>query len=139
MRERLGLFRLSGCDYAVPLDRLLRVVEKGRVDFLPLMPPKMAGMLIVDDEIVPVLDSEALPGVSADAGSQIDYQVLVATECGPMALPADTTVGIVAESRGRWENIDQKVRGFLPDIFCYNKSRFLVLNVDDFVMDLIRS
>ncbi len=139
MNERLGLFRMAACSYAVPLGRLLRVIDNGRVEPLPLTPDRMSGMLIVDNRVVPLLDSAGLPGVEAGKELGAGFQVLLATEYGTIALPADTTVGIVAETRGKWIAGDQDVTGFLPEYFYYRKNRFLVLNVDDFIMDLVRS
>lgn len=139
MRERLGLFRLKDSGFAVPLERLLRVVEPGPGMPLPLSPLNMAGMLVLGDEIIPLLDSAWLPEVEAGQGLDARFKVLITTEYGPVALPADATVGIVAAGRG--ENVpgDQELEYFRPECFCYRGSRYQVLNVDKFIMSLTRS
>lgn len=139
MRGRLGLFRLAGCGYAVSLERLLRVVDGGRVAKLPLTPVRLAGMLVVGDEVIPLLDSDWLPGVVAGKSLSAGYQVLVSTEYGTVALPADTTIGIVAEGRGDRSPVDQEGADYFSDCFYYRDSSYQVLNIDVFIMDLIRS
>lgn len=139
MKGRLGLFRLAGANYAVPLERLLHVIDNIRVESLPLVPEGLAGMLVVDDEVVPVLDSCWLPGARTGCGAGADYQVLVTTELGPVALPADATVGIVAESRGERGRAEPENETFLRESFSYRGSRFLILDIDVLVMSLIRS
>jgi len=137
MNGKLGLFRLADAGYAVPIRYLLRVLEKTRPYFLPLIPQGLAGMLVVDGEIVPLVDSCWLPEVSAGKSLAAEFKVLVATEYGTVALPADLTVGVVAVERCGLVRIDE-VPGFLPEAVSYRQNNYLVLNVDAFTMGLIR-
>jgi len=139
MMDRYGLFRLESGGFAVPLERMLRVIEAGQVTWLPLMPEQMAGMLIVDKRPVPLLDTSWLHGTKVGAGLSAPYQVLIATEFGPVALPADTTVGIVATGRGIWASAECDREYFLSESFCYRGGIYPVLNVDKFIMSLTRS
>ncbi len=136
---RLGLFKISGQGYAVPLNRLLRVIEGGCAGVLPLIPDGMAGMLVVDKEVIPLLDSNWLPGVSSGRGLSAEFKVLVATEYGSVALPADATVGIVAESRGKLDELEQNIVEYVSQSFNYRENSYQILNVDAFIMSLIRS
>ncbi len=138
MSRKLGLFRLADCGYAVPLDRLLRVVDRGFCTTLPLIPDGMAGMLVLDDEIIPLLDSNWLPGVVVGKGLSAGFKVLIATEYGPVALPADTTVGIVAENRCERIVSGQETADFFPDSVNYRDNHYQVLNADIFMLSLIR-
>ncbi len=139
MRERLGLFRLAGCGYAVPLERMLRVVDHYRLEQLPLCPEPMAGMLILDSEIVPLLGTSWLLTTASGSIGDATFAVLIATEYGTLALPADATVGIVAVGRGGWAEGEDQVDYFQAKSFSYRGSQYPVLNVDQFVMSLIRS
>ena len=138
MSRKLGLFRLANYGYAVPLERLLRVVECGFCATLPLAPDGMAGMLVFDEEIIPLLDSNWLPGVDDGKGLNAGFKVLIATEYGPVALPADTPVGIVAESRCERVASEQEAAGFFPDSVHYRDNCYRVLNTDVFMLSLIR-
>jgi chemotaxis signal transduction protein len=138
MIRKLGLFRLADSGYAVPLSRLLRVVDCGYCAPLPLIPEGMAGMLVLDDEVVPLLDSDWLPGVAADMGLSADFKVLIATEYGPVALPADATVGIVAESRCELVTPEQETADFFSDSVSYHDNRYHLLSTDLFITSLIR-
>lgn len=136
MRGKLGLFHLQGRGYAVPLGHLLRVVDNGYVSPLPLLPVGIAGMLVLENEIIPLLDSDWLSGVSAGWGLQAEFKVLVATEYGLVALPADQTVGIVAESRClQIDSVPQA--GFMTTDLGYCEKRYQVLNLDLFIMNLV--
>lgn len=139
MNNRLGLFSLQGNGYAVSLARLLRVVEAGCVYPLPLVPPGVAGMLIQGRELVPLFDSGWLIAVAPAAPPVVRYQVVVASEYGSMALPADTTLGIVAESRGNRQPEVESRSGFLSESFCYQGVSYRVVNIDALAVSLIRS
>lgn len=139
MVGRMGLFKIAGQGYAVPLNRLLRVIEGGQVETLPLIPQTMSGILVLDTEIIPVLDSGWLPNVESGLGLKAKFKVLIATEYGAVALPADTTVGIVAESRGRLIDSNCEIIEYLKQSFCYRENNYQVMNVDAFMMSLIRS
>jgi chemotaxis signal transduction protein len=138
MSRKLGLFRLGSFGYAVPLDRILRVVDCGFCTILPLISDRMAGMLVLDDEVIPVLDSNWLSGVAAGHGLSADFKILITTEVGTVALPADMTVGIVAENRYEQVATDQEPTEFFPESICYRNNRYRVLNVDVFMHSLIR-
>ncbi len=138
MSRRLGLFRLENCGYAVPLDRILRVIDCGFCTTLPLVSDRMAGMLILDDEVIPVLDSNWLSGVTTGQGLSADFKILITTEVGTVALPADMTVGIVAENRYEHVASEQETTDFFLESICYRSNRYRVLNVDVFMLSLIR-
>ncbi len=138
MNRKFGLFRLASCGYAVPLDRLLRVADCGFCATLPLIPDGMAGMLVLDGEIIPLLDSNWLPGVEVGQGLSSGFKVLVMTEYGPLALPADLTVGIVAENRCERVSSAQEKPTFFSDSISYRDNCYQVLNADLFIMSLIR-
>lgn len=138
MSRKLGLFRIKNSGYAIPLDRLLRVVECGFCAILPLAPKGMAGILVLDDEVIPLLDSNWLPDVVAGQGLSAPFKVLLATEYGPVALPADTTIGIVPESRCERGVLEQGLADFFSDSVSYRGNRYQVLNVDVFMVSLIR-
>jgi hypothetical protein len=136
MDGKLGLFRLAGVGFAVPLRRLLCVLDRVKAEPLPLLPKGMAGMLVIEDEIIPLVHSGFLPGVDDGVALAAEFKVLVTTEYGTLALPADVTVGVVAQNRCEALAHDP-VADFWPEAVGYRQNRYLVLNVDIFIMDLI--
>ncbi len=137
MNRKLGLFRLGSCGYAVPLNCLLRVVDSGYSLFLPLVPDGMAGIFVLDDEIFPLLDSGWLPGVASGRGLDADFKVLISSDYGPVALPAEMTIGIVAENRCELiPSAGEPV--FFPESVSYRDKSYQVLNVDQLIMSLSR-
>ena len=129
---KCGLFRLEGCGFAVPLERLVRVVDRGLSEYLPLTPDQMAGMLVLDDEIIPLLESSLFPGVSPGKSLSAEFKVLIFTEYGTVALPADVTVGIVV--RGCCEMLRvEPVEGFMSEALSYRDHCYQVLDVDSFL------
>lgn len=139
MNNRLGLFSLQGHGYALSLARLLRVAEGCCVYPLPSVPRGVAGMLVEGGELVPLLGSSWLCAALSAAPTAARYQILVASEYGTMGLPADTTLGIVAESRGDWQPDAELRPGFLSDRFFYQGVSYRVVNIDALAVSLIRS
>ncbi|WP_020675604.1 chemotaxis protein CheW [Geopsychrobacter electrodiphilus] len=137
MIEKFGLFSLAERGYAVPLVRLLRVLDSPRSEFIPLIPQEMAGMVVVDDEIIPLVESALFPGVPAGKALAAEFKVLVATEYGTVALPAEGTIGVVAADRCVL-GAAERFAGFLPEAINYRRKEYLVLDVDAFTMSLIR-
>ena len=137
MNRKLGLFRLGDSGYAVSLNCLLRVVDSGYARFLPLAPDGMAGIFVLDDVIFPLLDSGWLPGVASGKGVGAGFKVLVSSDYGPVALPADITIGIIAENRCE---LILSVDGadFFPESVSYRDKSYQVLNVDQLLMSLSR-
>ena len=137
MNKRLGLFSFMGVGYALSLSRLLRVVEAGCVYPLPFVPLGVEGMLIQGTELVPMLGCAWLTG--SQEAAVAGFQVVVASEYGVMALPADKTQGIVAESRGNWQPEPKSRFGFLTHSFCYQEVSYRMVNIDALAVSLIRS
>jgi len=137
VNKRLGLFSFMGAGYALPLARLLRVVEASCVYPLPFVPLGVEGMLIQGAELMPLLGGAWLTRAKGAAVAR--FQVVVASEYGVMALPADKTQGIVAESRGNWQPETESRVGFLMNSFCYQEVSYRMVNIDALAVSLIRS
>lgn len=137
-RNKLGLFCLGNYGYAIPLKSLLRVVDGGLSVPLPLVPDAMAGMLVLDGQIIPLLDSNWLPGVEAGRGLSASFKVIITTEYGSVALPADATIGIAAEDRCERVTSGQECTSFFTESISYRDNLYQMLNTDPFIMNLIR-
>jgi chemotaxis signal transduction protein len=54
------LFRVAGCDYALPLDGVVEVRAGGQPSLIPFVPREVGGVLNVRGEPLPVLDAGTL-------------------------------------------------------------------------------
>ncbi len=138
MSGRIGLFRFENIGYAIPLERLLRVVDSGVCSALPLVPVGIAGMLIQDNEIIPLLKSSWLMDNLVGDELSSAYKVIIATEYGPIAFPADATVGIVAEDRCSRVDFEEESARFFSEGVSYRDNRYQVLDTELLMNSLIR-
>ena len=136
--SRIGLFRDHGVAFAIPLPRLLKVISGERCYLLPRLPRAVAGVVVWDKQLIPQLDVGRLLDCSAEVVGQAVYQVLVASECGILALSADQTCGIVAESAGVLESTTEKVIPGIAGEFHFRGTVFQVLDIDSLAIDLIQ-
>jgi len=127
--SRFGLFSLQRVDYAVPLARLRKVLHQPRVHLLPRLPRELPRVVVADGGVVPVVDLLC----KAETESQLsapEYLILVDSECGPLALPADTTCGIVAEQKGTRSVTGEEGSPWWCGSFHYQNKTFQILDID---------
>ena len=136
--NRFGLFRSGGLDYAIPLVRLIRVLPAGCCHFLPRLPPGVTGVVVDSGKLIPQVDlARLLPG-SGDPGRPTAYQVLVESECGTLALPAEQSYGIVAEQKGKLVSTGEPAALGLGNEFYFQEKVFQVLDIDCLAIGLIQ-
>lgn len=101
--KRLGLFQIGEIRFAVLLSQILKILQDTTGYWLPHLPRAVSAVLVDNDQLVPVLNLEQLLlGKGDQSGSPISgYQVLVGTELGTVALPADFVGQIVSEQKGQ--------------------------------------
>jgi chemotaxis signal transduction protein len=137
--KRFGLFRGGGVDYAVPLQRLVRILPGERCYLLPKLPQAVAGVIVADGQLIPQLDLAKVLPCSEYLNVQAAYQVLVESECGTLALPAIQTCGIIAGRNGEVTALaeDSAVRG-LSGEFHFQERIFQILDIDCLAIGLIQ-
>ena len=136
--NRFGLFRGSGIDYAIPLQRLVRILPDEQCYLLPKLPQAVTGVVVVDEQLIPQLDLARLLQCSADDGEPTAYQVLVESECGTLALPAVQTCGIVAGQKGEVVVAEDPVAHGLAGEFHFHGRIFQILDIDCLAIGLIQ-
>ncbi len=137
--KRLGLFQFAGFRYAVPLPRLLRVVHRCRCFPLPRLPHGVMSVLVDESRLVPLLNLHELLFAHGAAATSADYVVLIESEAGRIALPADTTSRIVPEAKGRIISLDETDAAAKSGEFHYQRNRFAILDVDNLIMSLLQT
>ena len=135
--NRFGLFRFAGLDYAVSLVRLIKVLPAGCCHFLPRLPPGVTGVVVDSGKIIPQVNLARMFDGSGASGGAVAYQVLVESECGTLALPAEQSCGIVAEQKGGLVVTRQQAAWGLVSEFYFQEKVFQVLDIDSLAIGLI--
>ena len=99
--SRFGLFWIEGFGFAVALEQIKKILQNSTTYKLPHLPGAVSAVLIEAGQLVPLLDLSQLVGTGTQLGQVAQgYQVLVESEYGTVALPADLTGKIVTEQKG---------------------------------------
>ena len=133
---RYGLFRFGTFAYAVPLLSLQKIVCQHSGYLLPLLPSAVAGLLVDDGSLVPLLRLLPSAGMSEMSARSAAYKVLVGSEAGTVALPADVTCGIVAEDKGSLLPAGEEGMAGVVGSFKYQAEEYQILNIDYMAMAL---
>ncbi|SHI53357.1 Chemotaxis signal transduction protein [Malonomonas rubra DSM 5091] len=128
--ERLGLFVFSGSFYAVPLITLRKIVHQQNGYLLPKLPLAVSEVLVENKQLIPLV---ALPGqdlgrISENRGAE--YKVLVESEAGTIALPADETCGIIAAHKGELLPAEEGESAGIKGRFNYQSTDYHILDID---------
>ncbi|WP_321372281.1 chemotaxis protein CheW [uncultured Desulfuromusa sp.] len=99
--KRFGLFQLGTLNYALSLLQIQKILQGSESYKLPRLPGAVSAVLVDDNRLIPLLDlGWILKESFQQEVAQQGYQVLVDSEYGTIALPADMTGRIVAEQKG---------------------------------------
>jgi len=133
--NRYGLFRYGSLDYAVPLLKMQRIVHQFCGYRLPRLPTAVAEVLVVGGQLVPLLKlpTTAIEGLSART---VEYKVLMESEAGVVAFPAEVSCGIVAEQKGDLAPADDKQFSGVTGIFKYQTKEYKILDIDFLAMEM---
>jgi chemotaxis signal transduction protein len=126
---RYGLFRYGSLAYAVPLERLRKIVHQCPGFRLPRLPGAVAELLVDVEQLVPVLKLPAVLESEELTARTVEYKVLAESEAGTVAFPAELTCGIVAEQKGRLQSPDDLPAG-MSGVFNYQEKDFKILDID---------
>ncbi|NOY14168.1 MAG: chemotaxis protein CheW [Deltaproteobacteria bacterium] len=135
---RYGLFCLGPVNYAVPLLQLRKVVHADPGFLLPQLPSAVAGVLVDEGRLVPLLRLAFLSGGSESTVRQAEYKVIVESAGGRIALPAVLVCGVVAENKGALLVSEEKQIPGIIGIFNYQGQEFNVLDIDFLAIEMTR-
>ncbi len=98
--NRYGLFQSGGLNYAIPLLQIRKIVQGGTTYSLPRLPQSVPAVLVDAGELIPLLSLNLLREADGKLEHvQSGYLVLVESEYGAVALPAELNGKIVAEKK----------------------------------------
>lgn len=98
---RYGLFRVGILNYAIALQQIQKILQGSKGYTLPRLPGAVSAVIVDAAELIPLLDLGRMLGENnqKELTSQ-PYQILVDSEYGTVALPADSIARIVSEKKG---------------------------------------
>ena len=137
MMKKIGLFRIGEFAFAVPLEQILKILQDATQYTFPCLPSVISGVIVNDDSLVPLFDSVKVYGGSAPQGGGAGYQVLVSTEYGVVALPANLSGKIVATTKGEVVEFttDPDVVGAVGK-FLYASDEYYILDVNYLAIEM---
>ena len=136
--KRFGLFRTGSLGYAVPIEQLRKILQGATTYRLPRLPEPVGAVLVDGGELVPLLN---LQGLMAGASVLPDclpsgYQVLVDSEYGPVALPAEATGRIVPEQKGELAAVAEELDSWVSGEFQYRDEKYKILDIDFLAIEM---
>lgn len=137
--KRFGLFRSGTLNYALSLLQLKKILQGSASYKLPRLPGAISAVLVEDHQLIPLLDLGWILNESfQQENTQPGYQVLVASEYGTVALPADLTGRIVAEQKGCLADgmtTEEKEFGMLGT-FVYQNIEYKILDINFLAIEM---
>ncbi len=134
--KRLGLFHVGCFAYAVPLEQVEKILQGAKLFKLPRLPRAVAEVLVDAGQMIPLFDFVKMFGdLALPAQNEPICQVLVSTEYGVVALPANVAGQIVATSKGReFQSADNVIGGV--GNFIYLNEEYNILDINYLALEM---
>ena len=136
--KRFGLFRVGNFGFAISVPQIQKILQNSRGYMLPRLPGVASTVLVESGQLIPLFDLEQMFGGEAlrDESSQ-GYQVLVDSDYGTIALPADFSGQIVAEQKGEQlpVTVTEKTLG-ISGQFVYQSVEYHVLDINFLAIEM---
>ena len=135
--NRFGLFRAGGLDYAISLMQIQKITQDGQVYSLPRLPRAVLAVLVDNDQLIPLLNLGLLFGEKAYGVKQSSgYQVLVESEYGIVALPAESSGKIVTEKQGTLSTGTGAKEAWVIGEFSYQNTKYKILDINFLAIEM---
>ena len=135
---RFGLFRIGGFGFAVALEKIEKILQNSKNYTLPHLPGAVAAVLVDAGRLVPLLNLSHFIGVEDRLANLMrGYQVLIASEYGTVALPAELTGKIVAEEKGELLEADEQKNNLgIVGTFIYQNEEYNLLDINFLAIEM---
>ena len=136
--KRYGLFRTGEFQFAIPLEQIQKVIQYAKQFQLPRLSKAVSAVLVDDGQIIPSFDFVHMFGkVSFQNKSGCGYQVLVTSEYGPVALPANISGKIVSAVKGEMlTTTDTETIVGVVGKFKYQSEEYNILDINCLVVEM---
>jgi len=138
--NRFGLFCVRGAGFAIPLVQIVKILEGTAGYRLPRLPGAVSAVVVDEERLIPLIDLGCALGVGSDDSTLCEYQVLVESEYGVVALEADSSGRIVAEKKGLILPLPAKeqVVGVVGR-FSYQNTMYNILDIDFLAIEMTQA
>ncbi len=136
--SRFGLFWIEGFGFAIALEQIKKILQNSKVYKLPHLPGTVSAVLVDAGQLIPLLDLSQLVGAGPQLGQVTQgYQVLVESEYGTVALPADLTGKIVAQQKGELSAFVEQGANFgAVGKFIYQSEEYNILDINILAIEM---
>ncbi|MEA3361823.1 MAG: chemotaxis protein CheW [Thermodesulfobacteriota bacterium] len=136
--NRFGLFQIGALGFAVSLQQIQKILQNSKSYTLPRLPGGVSAVLVDAGQLIPLLDlSQVVGGGTQSEQTTQSYQVLVESEYGTVALPADMTGRIVDEKKGELSTIaTQEIDMGSVGKFIYKNKEYTVLDINFLAIEM---
>jgi chemotaxis signal transduction protein len=138
--KRFGLFQLGRLNYAIALLHLRKIVQDASPYPLPRLPLSVSAVLIDGGNLIPLLNLELFFGAEAQTETKTSgYQVMVESEYGTVALPADLNGRIVTEKRGAIINESNSTEAWVVGEFNFQNIDYKILDINFLAIEITQN
>ncbi len=136
--NRYGLFQLGELKFAISLVQMQKILQDSKGYPLPRLPGAVSAVLVDNGLLIPILDLGQILGAGEPQMLAAQgYQVLVESEYGTVALPADLTGRIVAAGKGVLSETTEKEKYLgIVGKFVYQGDQFNILDIDFLAIEM---
>ncbi len=136
--KKVGLFHIGEFAFALSLECIVKIVQSAKLYKFPSLPMLVSGVLVNDNSLVPLIDSVCVYGAKVTQSELASsYQVLVSTEYGVVALPANLSGKIVATTKGEFLELtdDVDIIGAVGK-FLFASDEYYILDVNSLAKEM---
>ena len=136
--KRFGLFKVGEIGFAISIPQIQMILQGSKGYKLPRLSGGVSAVLVDSGRLIPLLDLEQMLGEgSLRQKSAQGYQVLVDSDYGTVALPADLTGQIVVEQKGRLLPVAAKEKDFgIIGKFIYRNEEYYILDINFLAIEM---
>ncbi|MCF6265502.1 MAG: chemotaxis protein CheW [Desulfuromusa sp.] len=136
--SRFGLFQIDQFKFAVSLRLIKKILQNSKSYDLPRLPRTISAVLVDAGQLIPLLNLRQMIGRETQQEHLTQsYQVLVESEYGTVALPADLTGRIVDEQKGERSTIvEQEVDLGGVGSFIYQNEDYSILDINFLAIEM---
>lgn len=138
--NRYGLFQSGGLNYAIPLLQIRKIVQGGTTYSLPRLPQSVPAVLVDAGELIPLLSLNLLREADGKLEHvQSGYLVLVESEYGAVALPAELNGKIVAEKKGTRTVGSESREAWVSGEFTFQNKQYKILDINFLAIEMTQN
>ena len=135
--SRFGLFDVESVGFAIPLPQIEKILQGAELFQLPRLPGAVIAVLVVAEQLIPLLDPGPLLGVGPQPQDSQGYQVLVDSDYGLVALMADSSGRIVPEQKGQIVPLSTEERaGGIAGQYVYQDKKYKILDINFLAIEM---